>query len=57
MDELTCDLEPLLDKASSDLPAEVMDKELKFHLMNVLSDKALLRLKLYCQHKCMLRQS
>ena len=46
MDELACDLKHLLDKASPDLPAKVRDKELKFHLMNVLPDKVALQLKL-----------
>ena len=46
MDELARDLERLLDKASPDLPAEVRNKELKFHLMNTLPDKVSLQLKL-----------
>ena len=46
MDELARDLERLLDKASPDLPAEVRNKELKFHLMNALPDKVSLQLKL-----------
>ena len=46
VDELARDLERLLDKASLDLPAEVRNKELKFHLMNALPDKVSLQLKL-----------
>ena len=46
VDELAHVLERLLDKASPDLPAEVRNKELKFHLMNALPDKVSLQLKL-----------
>lgn len=46
VDELARNLERLLDKASPDLPNEVRDKELKFHLMNALPEKVSLQLKL-----------
>ena len=46
VDELAHDLERLLDKASPDLPTQVRDKELKFHLMNALPEKVVLQLKL-----------
>jgi len=34
IDQLACDLERLLDKASPGLPAPIRDSELRFHLMN-----------------------
>ena len=46
MDELARDLERLLDKASPNLPIEIRDRELKFHLMNTLPEKLSLQLKL-----------
>ena len=46
VDELARDLERLLDKASPGLPAEIRDRELKYHLMNTLPEKVSLQLKL-----------
>ena len=46
MDKLARDLERLLDKASPNLPIEIRDRQLKFHLMNALPEKVLLQLKL-----------
>ena len=57
VNELARDLERLLDKASPDLPAEVRNKELKFHLMNALPDKRCHYNLNYCRHKRMPRQS
>ena len=46
VDELARDLERLLDKASPDLPIDIRDRELKFHLMSALPEKVSLQLKL-----------
>jgi len=43
IDELVCDLESLLDKASPGLPADVIDTELRFYLINSLPEKIALR--------------
>ena len=50
VDELAHDLEHLLDKASPDLPIDIRDRELKFHLMSALSEKVSLQLKLLPAH-------
>ena len=50
VDKLTHDLERLLDKALPGLPAEIRDRELKYHLMNTLPEKILLQLKLLPTH-------
>jgi len=46
VDELAQDLERLLDQASPGLQGNLKDKELKYHLMNVLPDKVSFQLKL-----------
>ena len=43
-------MERLLDKASPGLPAEIRDRELKYHLMNALPEKVSLQLKLLPTH-------
>ena len=50
VDELARDFERLLDKASPGLPAEIRDRELKYHLMNALPEKVSLQLKLLPTH-------
>ena len=50
VDELAHDLERLLDKASPGFPAEIQDRELKYHLMNALPEKVSLQLKLLPMH-------
>lgn len=46
LDELTRDLERLLDKSSPGLPAEIRETELRFHFMNSLPEKVAFQLKL-----------
>ena len=46
LDELARDLETLLDRASPNLPAEVRDTELRYHLISSLSEKVALQLKI-----------
>ena len=46
IDELARDLERLLDRASPNLPAEVRDTELRYHLISALPDKVALQIKL-----------
>jgi len=46
IDELACDLEQLLDKASPGFPAELRDSELRIHLMNSLPERVAFQLKL-----------
>ena len=46
IDEVACDLEKLLDKACPGLPAEIQDKELRYHLINSLPERIALQLKL-----------
>ena len=46
VDVLARELERLLDKASPGLPVEIRDRELKYHLMNVLPERVSLQLKL-----------
>ena len=50
VDELARDVEKLLEKASSGLPDELRESELRFYLINALPDKVSLQLKL--QPKC-----
>ena len=50
VDELACDIEKLLEKASPGLPDELRESELRFYLINALPDKVSLQLKL--QPKC-----
>ena len=45
IDELARDLERLLDQVSPGLSGDLKDKELKYHLMNVLPEKVLFQLK------------
>ena len=44
IDELARDLERLLDRASPNLPAEVRDTELRYHLISALPDKVALQI-------------
>ena len=46
IDELTRDIEKLLDRSSPGFPVEVRDSELRFYLMSVLPEKVALQLKL-----------
>ena len=46
IDELTRDIEKLLDRSSPGLLTEVCDSELRFHLMSALPEKVALQLKL-----------
>ncbi len=46
VDELARDLEKLLDKAAPDLPSEVREAELRYHLINALPERVAFQLKL-----------
>ena len=46
IDELSRDLEKLLERASPEFPAEIRDSELRFYLINSLPEEVLLQLKL-----------
>ena len=47
--ELACCIERLVDKASPGLPANIRSRKLQYHLINALSEKVSLQLKLLPQ--------
>jgi len=44
IDELACDIERLLDRASPGFPANLRDTELRYHLINALPQKVAVKL-------------